>query len=61
MGIHKKCTDHIVRGIKVIKCTMCNQEGFNNANGASICSDCCEKANLCRICGKPISDKEINT
>lgn len=48
--IHKGCA--IAKGIKMIKCVKCGKEEMSYANGADICTSCCEKLELCCICGR---------
>lgn len=55
-NIHKDCT--IVRGIKTFKCLVCDKEATNYSNGIMVCSDCCIKKGICKICGEPMNDEK---
>lgn len=56
-NIHKTCIT--VRGIKTFKCLICDKESTNYSNGIMVCDDCCSKKGICRICGEPMNDKEV--
>jgi uncharacterized protein YihD (DUF1040 family) len=51
----KKPTHHahcsLVRGIKSFKCIVCGKDSTNYSNGVEVCKECCEKQNVCCICG----------
>ena len=54
---HNTCLG--VRGIKFFKCSTCGAENSNNyMNGINSCKACCEKDNICCLCGKPLASNK---
>lgn len=56
MGINKHSNCNIARGIKYYKCKICKKETNNYLNGIDICKECCEKENICIICGSKMKE-----
>ena len=46
-----------IKGIKLFKCQKCNKETINTVGDVDICQECCEKHNICDVCGKEIKLK----
>lgn len=58
INTHKDCA--IVKGIKFFKCFDCGEQSANYANGVDLCTVCCEKLNICCICGKEMRRRKNN-
>lgn len=48
--VHDKCSAS--RGIRFFSCRECGKESSNYTNGITVCAECAEKLDICRICGE---------
>ena len=47
---HKDC--ELKKGGQAFHCNGCGEYKMNFRDGVELCSNCCEKLNICQICGK---------